>query len=186
MENSGSWTIRDQAAFLLAAVLVYAAFATGPNTWDRWPRPDSEAAMAVWGRMAAATGKTNTQCKNYMHANFKIAWESKDGGVLLRHHYLVAALSVVERLNSPTQPPAPQLKIANLGQRVPFRNQVQARFQRFVASFTTSAVAQPMVLHEDEEYTFTQAILLAGNIRNAVGWRAARNMRHAVGWRAAS
>lgn len=159
MEASGSWTIQDQAAFLLAAVLVYAAFATGPANWPRWPVAET---VAVWGRMSAATGRPNEQCKSYMKNNFKIAWESKDGGVLLRHHYMVAALSVVERLNSPTQPPAPQLTIAGPSKALAFRNQVHARFQRFVASFTSSAVAHPMVLDEDEEYTFTQAIEIIG------------------------
>ena len=94
MAASGAWTNVDKEALLLAALQVHQ---TLDPTATHWPGDASQ----VWADLGRSCGKTPKHCRNYMHNNFKRAWDSQDDTLLAAHHIIAASVVTDEHLPDP-------------------------------------------------------------------------------------
>jgi hypothetical protein len=98
MASNAVWSNKDLIKLLDAAVIVHGSL---PKDSNKWPKADTDAGHAVWGPMAAACGKSNSQCRGKMLRDYKGEWDSGDVLLLTVQHTDLLIDPVFERLNLP-------------------------------------------------------------------------------------
>ena len=98
MASNAVWSNKDLVKLLDAAVIVHESL---PKDSSKWPNADTDAGQAVWGPMAAACGKSNSQCRAKMLKDYKGEWDSRDVLLLTVRHADLMIDPVFERLNLP-------------------------------------------------------------------------------------